>query len=299
MATEAGEGMDTVTEELYALDPGDFVAARNELVRRLRKAGDKGVAGGVAKLRRPTPAAWAVNQLARRHRAELEDLVVKGEQLRAAQDRALAGAQAGDLRQAGRARREAVARLAERAEEILLERGGTPGAHAAEVVATLEAASLDAEAAAAVLGGRLSAELEPPSGFGVLDTPPAERPKPKEARPSDADGEAGAEPEPGPSAEELRDAEEAAAEARKRWQERSAKAREAVAHVEETRRAVRKAESDVARMEDELSAAERRRRAAIREAEQAEDAASRAEDAASRAAETLRAAEKRLAGLSG
>ena len=75
MAADARDGMDAVTEELYALDPGDFVTARNELVKRLKKAGDKQLAAEVGKLRRPSPAAWAVNQLARRHRSDLEELV--------------------------------------------------------------------------------------------------------------------------------------------------------------------------------------------------------------------------------
>ncbi len=81
MAAEGPDGMEAVTEELYGLDPNDFVAARNDLVRRLRKAGERAVAAEVAKLRRPTPAAWAVNQLVRRHRAEVEELVRKGEEL--------------------------------------------------------------------------------------------------------------------------------------------------------------------------------------------------------------------------
>ncbi|HEX2047704.1 MAG TPA: hypothetical protein VHF27_08070 [Acidimicrobiales bacterium] len=288
MAADAHDGMDAVTEELYALDPGDFVTARNELVKRLKKAGDKQLAAEVGKLRRPTPAAWAVNQLARRHRGELEDLVRRGKELRAAQDRALAGAEAGDLRQAGRARRDAVARLVELAEGILGERGA---AYSGEVAATLEAASLDAEAGAAVLGGRLSSELQPPSGFGAFDLTVAERRAPPR-RPEQA-----AEPEKDGRARE--EAREAAAEARRRWEEVSEKARAAVEKVDQRRKAVRQAEAEVARLEDLLADAERKLRAAVRETEQAEDAASRAEDAAARATERLRAAEERVAELGG
>ena len=288
MAPDAQEGMDAVTEELYALDPGDFVTARNELVKRLKKAGDKQLAAEVGKLRRPSPAAWAVNQLARRHREELEDLVRKGEELRAAQDRALAGAQAGDLRQAGRARRDAVARLVGLAEGILGERGA---AYSGEVAATLEAASLDAEAAAAVLGGRLSAELEPPSGFGAFDLTVAERPAPPKRVQK--------EPEPETDQRELEEAREAAAEARRRWEELTEKARATIERVDQRRKAVREAEAEVARLEDALADAERKLRAAVRETEQAEDAASRAEEAAARATERRRAADERLTELGG
>ena len=278
------------TEELYAVDPNDFVAARNDLAKRLRKAGDRQLAAEVAKLRRPTPAAGAVNQLARRHRDEVEELVRLGEALRAAQDEALAGG-AVDLRQAGRARRDAVARLAERAEALLRERGGGVGAHAAEVTATLEAASLDADAAAAILEGRLSAELHPPSGFGVFDAPATEPPVAR--KPKEPDGE------PEPPNRALREAEEAAAEARRRWEERSAQARAAVDRVGESRRAAQDAEAEVARLEDLLAEAQRRLRAAVRDAELAEDAASRAEDAAAKAAGPLRDADQRLVELRG
>jgi hypothetical protein len=291
MAPDASDGMDAVTEELYALEPGDFVTARNELVKRLKKAGDKQLAAEVGKLRRPTPAAWAVNQLARLHRAELEDLVTKGEELRAAQDGALGGAQSGDLRQAGRARRDAVARLVELAEGILGERGA---AYSGEVAATLEAASLDAEAAEAVLGGRLSAELQPPSGFGAFDMTVAERPAAPKAVKAPKEDTA-----PEPDRRRLEEAREAADEARRRWEELSEKARAAVEKVDERRKAVRQLEAEVARLEDALADAERKLRAAVRETEHAEDAASRAEDAASRSRERVRAADQRLAELGG
>ena len=285
---EGDEGLD----ELYGLDPNDFVAARNDLVKWLKKAGDKPRAAEVAKLKRPTPAAWAVNQLSRRHRDEVEELVRLGEALRDAQDRALAGDDPGDMRQAGRARRDAVARLAERADRLLVERGGAPGAHAGDVTATLEAASLDAEAGAAVLAGRLSTELEPPSGFGLFDltVAPAPRPKAKPAPAQEAETDERDE-------RARREAEEAVEEARRRWEERAAQAKEAVARVAGGRRAVQEAEAEVARLEDLLTDAQRRLRAAARHTELAEDAASRAENAVDKAAELLRAAERRLAEL--
>jgi hypothetical protein len=283
---EAEEGVDG----LYGLDPNDFVAARNDLVKGLKKGGDKALAAEVAKLKRPTPAAWAVNQLARRHRDELEELVRLGEVLRDAQDRALAGDDPGDMRQAGRGRRDAVARLAEQADRLLVERGGTAGAHGGEVTATLEAASLDAEAGATMLAGRLSTELEPPSGFGLFDLTmaPAARPKPKPAPAPEA-------PE-APEVDERarREAEEAVEEARGRWEAQVAKAKEAVERVSASRKAVREAEAEISRLEDALSDAQRRLRAAARDAELAEDAASRAEDTVDRAAERRRDAERRL-----
>ena len=154
------------------------VRARPErLRRRPQRSGASGcarratrpLAAEVAKLRRPTPAAWAVNQLARRHRAEVEELVRLGEVLRAAQDEALAGGEpATCARPAGPAGMPSPA-WPSGPRPLLDERGGGGGAHAGEVTATLEAASLDEEAGAAVLAGRLTDELQPPSGFGVFD----------------------------------------------------------------------------------------------------------------------------------
>lgn len=283
-------GMDEVTAELYGLDPKDFVPARNELAKRLRKSGDRDVAAQVAKLRRPSPAAWAVNQLARRHRADLEELVRLGEALRAAQDSALAGAQPGDLRQAGRARRDAVSRLAGLAEALLDERGGGGAAHTREVASTLEAASLDADAASAVLDGRLSEELQPPSGFGVFDLPD---PAPRAVRKPES------RPDPELPGRELQEAEDAAAGANRQWEERSAQARAALDLVADARRAVEGEEAEIARLQALLADAQHRLRDAAREAERAEDAATRADDAVATAAARLREADQRVAELGG
>ena len=70
--------MSDPVDDLYQRVPGEFVAARNQLVRELKKAGEKDRAAEVAKLRRPSVGAWAVNQLARRDRAELEELLRTG-----------------------------------------------------------------------------------------------------------------------------------------------------------------------------------------------------------------------------
>ncbi|MGH9280344.1 MAG: hypothetical protein ACRD12_19870, partial [Acidimicrobiales bacterium] len=116
-------------DDLYAGDPGAFTAARNDLVRELKKAGEKERAAEVAKLRRPSVAAWAVNQLVRRHRADVEGLLRFGEELRSAQDDALAGGDPDALRDAARARRDAVARLVDRAASIVADEGAAPDAH--------------------------------------------------------------------------------------------------------------------------------------------------------------------------
>ncbi len=44
-------------DELYALPPGDFRAARDERADEARAAGDKELAAAIRKLRRPTVSA--------------------------------------------------------------------------------------------------------------------------------------------------------------------------------------------------------------------------------------------------
>ena len=123
-------------DELFGLAPEAFVAARDELARRLRRAGDPGAAAAVRALRRPPLSAWAVNQLARRRGPELAPL--------------LAG------------EREAVAGLVAAALELLREAGHPPtAATRARVAATLEAAAADPAAAELVRRGRLTTDLGP------------------------------------------------------------------------------------------------------------------------------------------
>lgn len=229
--------------DLFDLDPVGFVAARNDLVKALRKAGDRDLAATVAELHRPSPAAWAVNQLSRSRNAELEALVRLGDALRDAQAEALEGADAQVLRQAGRARRDAVAALADAAVALLAERGPGAGAHAGEIVTTLEAASLDPRSGQAVLAGRLSSGLRPPSGLGddgPAPTAPSHRRHPPPVLPDD----------PGPDA--------AVAERRERLE----RARRAVAEAEELadRRSADAATADdrLARQEAEVRAADDR-----------------------------------------
>jgi hypothetical protein len=271
---KGGSGDDALreaTEELYGVDPVDFVAARNQLVRRLKAAGDRDLATEVGKLRRPTPAAWAVNQLVRRDRPGVDELVRRGEELRAAQDRALAGAHADDLREAARARRDAVAALSDTAAGFLADRGVGADAHRNQITATLEAASLDAGAAAAVQGGRLSTALEPPSGFGDLEGALT----------------ASAVPTPAPSSREASESPDsdarAAAEARRLARGLVTQARTLRERVSRRRRELEEAEAEVATLERRLADARRRRDEAAEAARQAEAAAAQAEAAAEEA----------------
>jgi hypothetical protein len=154
-------------DELFGLAPDEFVAARDELARRLRREGDPEAARRVKALRRPPLSAWAVNQLARGQEPALDRLLAAGERLRAAHRAALAGGDAAELRAAAKAEREAVAVLVT-ASLAQLREAGHPVTDATRdrVAATLHAAAASPEAADLVRHGRLTADLDP-SGFGT------------------------------------------------------------------------------------------------------------------------------------
>ena len=154
-------------DELFGLPPEEFVAARDELARRLRREGDAEAAKQVKALRRPPLSAWAVNRMARERGRALGPLLAAGERLRAAHQAALAGEGAAELRSAAKAEREAVAGLVETAMELLREAGHpTTDATRDRVAATLHAAAASPEAADLVRNGRLTTDLDP-SGFGT------------------------------------------------------------------------------------------------------------------------------------
>jgi hypothetical protein len=70
-----GGGADTLiqaADELYGLPLADFTRARNEHARRLRQEGLRDEAETVKALRKPTAAAWTLNQLARQHPKEVK-----------------------------------------------------------------------------------------------------------------------------------------------------------------------------------------------------------------------------------
>jgi hypothetical protein len=163
-----------VGDELFGLPPEEFVAARDELARRLRREGEAEAARRVKALRRPPLSAWAVNQLARGPGAGLGPLLAAGDRLRVAHQAALAGEGAAELRAAAKAEREAVAALVQAALEVLREAGHPiTDATRDRVAATLHAAAASPEAAELVRDGRLTADLNP-SGFGTVPDGPSE-----------------------------------------------------------------------------------------------------------------------------
>ncbi|MCJ1706279.1 transposase [Microbacterium sp. VKM Ac-2923] len=143
--------LDEAAADLLLLPPARFTTARNE------RAADVGGAAGrrIAKLRKPTVAAWAVNLLV--HDGQLGEAVELSRALREAQD----DRDAAELARLGRQRRQLVSALARRAGELAAD-AGTPlsAAMADAVEKTVNAAIVDETAAAAILTGRLVSAVD-------------------------------------------------------------------------------------------------------------------------------------------
>jgi hypothetical protein len=287
-----------VGDELFGLPPEEFVAARDELARRLRREGEAEAARRIRALRRPPLSAWAVNQLARGPEGGLGELLAAGERLRAAHRAALAGEGAAELRAAAKAEREAVAALVLAALELLREAGHpTTETTRDRVAATLHAAAASPEAAELVGGGRLTADLDP-SGFGSVpdgafevEEPAGARSSPRRgggARAGRADagagenGDRGAAAEDDPAVRRARRATAVAArdDARKRARLAADQAVLATRHAERLGRLADQAEREAGRARATATAAI--------------EAASAARERATRAARDLREAEDRI-----
>lgn len=148
-------------DDLYALPLDEFTEARDELVRRLRDGGDKVAAAAVKSLRKPSLAAWAVNQLARREEESLHRLLSIRDDLAEAP-------RAQDMRRLSNERRGVMARLVERAGEILEGAGHSASAATLDSVSkTLQGGSTDEERDR-LARGVLDRPLEP-SGFEGLE----------------------------------------------------------------------------------------------------------------------------------
>ena len=271
-------------DELYTLAPEDFTAARNALVKHLRAEGRRADADAVKALRRPTVAAWAVNQTVRRHRDAVEELIAAGSELSAAQRRALSGVKGAGLREAAGARRERLDAVWRLAAAVLSDAGVDAGVHRQAVTDTFEAASADPDAAEQVRAARLSRELPAPAGFGAVSgfalvSEPAEQPP---------DSSAG-EPVPDEEAAKTAQRRQALVAARAEAQRTERRATELADRAGDARQAAMRATAEAERLEGLARQARARAADAQEEAEQRRQQADEAAAAAAQAAQALRA----------
>ncbi len=282
--------IDTVADELYALRPENFTAARNARMAAARTSGDRALAERIGALRRPSLAAWVSNLLVRERPEEVEALLRLGEGLRQAhQD--LDGAR---LRELTGQQRTLIRAVSREAGQLATRAGHPVGEDVGRAVeGTLHAVLADPEAAAQWATGHLVRPLEATVGFPEVSPTAARRTPTRPAMGGDDVTGPTAAPRPPSRPKKGRDDEgltraredaEAAERALRALEKEAAAAeRESVASqrraaelkdelTEELSRAKadhRQASEEERRAREELRAAERRVREARRRAETA------------------------------
>lgn len=154
-------------DAIHGVPPDDFVAERDRRVKQLRADGHREEASALKAHRKPTLPAWAVNQLARRDPAAVDELVQAGGALRTAQLRATSGKGADGLRPATHRVRDLATDLARSARDILDMAGASTG-HLEEVQQTLFAAAIDPDLQERLCRGVFTRPVEA-TGFGVVE----------------------------------------------------------------------------------------------------------------------------------
>ena len=120
--------MDEITlRGLYTTVPTEFVAARNALVKELRRAKERDEAAVVAALRRPDWTDWALNVVAAEHADAVEKFVTAAGDVRDAQAAAIEGRGGLDVRAALRTLRERTTDVSRKAAAVLERAGRAPG----------------------------------------------------------------------------------------------------------------------------------------------------------------------------
>ncbi|HEV2452345.1 MAG TPA: hypothetical protein VGS62_10530 [Streptosporangiaceae bacterium] len=147
-------------DELYTADPDAFTERRTALAAQARAAGDAAAARSIAKLRKPTRSAWAINQVVRADPSVPDRLAGLGDQLRAA-EQSLDGAK---IRELSLARRQLIDALV--ADTLAVSgQQPPPAALREEVTATFGAALADRQFAEQLAAGILL-RAERRAGFG-------------------------------------------------------------------------------------------------------------------------------------
>ncbi len=279
------DSLEQVADELYGLAPGEFTEARDALVKRLRADKERELANQVKGLRRPTVAAWALNQLVRNRRKDVEALLAAGEELREAQEQLVGGGDRSAFQRAAAKERELVAKLARDAASLAAEAGvGSSQGLEEKLISTLHAAALDEETAAELGAGRVLRERQAVAGFGDgFDMAPApSKPAPKRAKQAKPPKEDAAKKERAAAAEAKAREELSAArlEERKAGRERDTAAKAAARAAERARKAEERAAETARRLDEareELEEAQDQERAATERHESAVAAVAAAE----------------------
>ncbi|MGI9628793.1 MAG: hypothetical protein ACR2QM_18300, partial [Longimicrobiales bacterium] len=160
MLSVMADDLNGLLDQLYSAAPADFVALRNETAKALKADGRKQEAADFKSLKKPSTAAWVVNQLHFRHSSDVEELMAASEALRTAHQTPDA-----DIHEAMERRRDQLDKLLVTAKDLLEAGGFAPTREQMRRInRTLEAATTSG---AGHELGRLIQDLEP-AGFGAL-----------------------------------------------------------------------------------------------------------------------------------
>jgi hypothetical protein len=247
--------LDSRVDRLYAADPDEFVAGRDELAKELRADGRSDDAKAVKGLRKPSRPAALVNWLALERAKDVDALAKVAARLRDPKT-ARDGAK---LRKAVAEQRDAVEALVGKAREEA-ERRGAPAAALERVEETLRAMASDPEVEEVVRAGRLDREREA-STIGFAPGAGVSKPAPgKKAKSKPAKGKA-AKPK-GPTRAELKKeltaAKRAAGKADAAADRAQARLEEAEAELNAANSGLREAKAEAKRAREEARAAQRR-----------------------------------------
>jgi hypothetical protein len=150
------------TSELFSAPLDAFVETRARLAAALIAAGHRAEGQALKKLRKPSPSAWATNQVVRRARGELDAFLAASEHLRESQGAMVTGRGDRGVYQADiEELRGATAALADATRRVLEVAGrGDDRALVDRVVANARTAALTEAVRAQLLGGELEADLD-------------------------------------------------------------------------------------------------------------------------------------------
>jgi hypothetical protein len=254
--------INSVADELYALPPEEFTAARNVSEKEAKAIGDKQLAAEIRQLRKPSMGAWLANQLVREHPGEVQAFVDLGAALREA-TAMLSGDQ---LRELGKQRRRLVYALMHQARGLANAAGHKVSQDmASRLEDTLHAALADERAAAELRAGRLTDTLQGegfPSTEATTSTesttglPSAGSPKEKSVEQRRADQLGRAESDEHLARAAVRDAADGLERAQTNVERAKAAAHEAALLVSGLRAKLDKADVEASRREQEHQSAQ-------------------------------------------
>lgn len=139
-------------DELADVPPEEFVAARDELAKRLKAEGDAAEAAEVKRRRKPTVAQWLTGQVRRYHGGDVEMLRAALREVAAAQETAITSGDRDALRDATAKRRDALDEVGRAVDEVLA-RTGRPAQYRDDVLSAIES-DVTAEIASGTFGLR-------------------------------------------------------------------------------------------------------------------------------------------------